>query len=191
VMGEAAPSASVLGDRVVARAQKQRASGREERVADDATFSSTLAAALQSEASVARKQDGVATRASALSARADDLLTTVDRDFTSRKARDEVARELNAAKLILHAAALRTRTVANDADAFVKAASAARQAAPRAEPVAAAPPKDRKRARGKTPRPSADVARPSRPAAEAPRPARPAPEVPPPPPAKPADDFNP
>ena len=142
--GTPAPSASALADRIVARDRENPPASP----ARDPAFAQALSASLQSEASVAKKYDPVATRASQLSVRADELLASSDHDFARARERDEVARELSAAKLVLSAAALRTRTVANDAQAFVNVASKVRKVpepAPAPVAVPAVTTKTRKR----------------------------------------------
>ena len=201
--GQPAPSASALADRLVARERKAKdAAGAR---AHDAAFDDALARSLEGESAIVKKYDAVASRASELSARADQLLSSVERDFSRSRERDEVSRELSAAKLVMQAAALRTRSLTNDAQVFVKVAAEVQKTPPAHEalpqPAQAAAVRPRKRGpatvRASKPATEATHAAAGESTAKAPAPAKPASPAKAaqpadaPAPAKASDDFNP
>jgi hypothetical protein len=155
----------------------------------------------KSEAEVLDKFGLVSTRAKNLLARHGQLVSSVNKDFTTSSRRDEVVHELDASKPVLGEAAGRAEKVTIQARSFLKGMSDMLAG------VEAAPPKDEKAAEkaahgkpaakpkngGTAPKP-APAAPPPKPAHKPPPPetprAEPAPK-PAPPPKAPSEEFNP
>jgi hypothetical protein len=157
----------------------------------------------KSEAEIVDKFSLVSARAKRLLAMHGQLVTSVNRDFTTSSRRDEVAHELGASKSVLGEAADRADKVSGNARSFLKGMSEALTNNPDAQP----PHKEEKTAtKPKGGAPPKNVA-PAKPAAPSPPPPRPKPEQahkpapetpkaepppkPAPPPKPPGEDFNP
>lgn len=153
------------------------------------TLAKALADTAKAEADIVEKFSPVVVKASQMVTVADDLSMSVDKEFSVRKTRKDVAQELAAAKLILEATSERSREVSQRARTFLKGLSealkapAAVEAPPPPPPAPEKPTKPVRSRKGGGPRPGPATSAPSDAA-----PAKPAPSKP----AKPAtEDFNP
>jgi hypothetical protein len=159
----------------------------------------------KSEGEIVEKFDPVKVRARQLLARHGQLVTSVNRDFSTLSRRQEVSHELGASKLVLGAAAERAEKVSTNARSFLKGIV---EALPPFTD-AAEPPKEEKsnvgkggakpKKNGAPPPKPAPAGPPPKPQESAPNPSHPAPAVPPEPtspppkpaPPPPSEDFNP
>lgn len=149
-------------------------------------FVQALGESAKAEAEVVDKYDAVPATAAKLSARASELSTSVEHDFTTGSRRREVSQELGAAKLILDATAERAREVSGRARSLLKALAEGMKAP--AKPAEATVPVPEKTPPGKSPK-SRKGSKPAKAEASsngAPKAVPPASK-----PRKPADDFNP